>query len=214
MNTHAQKDKLVENMLSIPVEPIQNHQLELEFEFEFVMPESPSSPADHLFLNGRLLPHKFPCPPKKSLSFSTPLSRSMSQTSSVSSKESLMSSRSNSTSSRSSSSSRTSTRVGTMKSDGNERRELMSKAKSLRKKQEVSVYRPSLSPQHGSWHYVTQTPVLKRKVSRKSRADSVLQQGSKRKKQDYRGKRNGWFLWRFCRWFLSTCSGCHAINPR
>ncbi|WOH00221.1 hypothetical protein DCAR_0519579 [Daucus carota subsp. sativus] len=204
MKTHAQKDQLVDDMLAIPVEPIQNHKPELVFEFEFVTPESPSTPADHLFLNGRLLPHKFPFPPTKTLSFNTTLSRSMSQTSSVSSKESLMSSRSNSTSSRSSSSTSTSTRVRTMKGE----------AKSLRKKQEVSAYRPSLSPQHGSWHYVTQTPVLKRKVSRKSRAGSDLQQGSKRKKQDYRGERNGWFLWRFWRWFLSTCSGCHAINPR
>lgn len=211
-----QKNKVVDDKVLKPGKPVQDH----EFEFEFVTPKSPSSPADHLFLNGRLLPHDFPCPPTKSLSLNTTLSRTMSRTSSVSSKDSLMSSRSNSTNSRSSSSS-CSTSARTSTSDVSERRVLMNRSRSARKKQEVYIAnRPSLSKQYGSWQYVTQTPVLTRKTSRKNKADTDIQQGSKRKKQDdkgkkqgEKGKRSGGFFWRFFRWFVSACNECHAINP-
>ncbi|KAL8131521.1 hypothetical protein AgCh_007447 [Apium graveolens] len=212
MENLVQKDKV-----SKPEKPVQDH----EFEFELVTPKSPNSPADHLFLNGRLLPHDFPCPPMKSLSLNTTMSRTMSRTSSVSSKDSLMSSRSNSTNSRSSSSS-CSTSARTSTSDVSERRVLMNRSRSARKKQDVYIAnRPSLSRQYGSWQYVTQTPVLTRKTSRKNKADTDIQQGSKRKKQDddkgkkqgANGKRSGGFFWRFFRWFVSACNECHAINP-
>ncbi|KAL1821548.1 hypothetical protein ACET3Z_016417 [Daucus carota] len=203
--------------VQVPEKAVQEN----EFEFELVTPGSPDSPADHLFLNGRLLPHDFPCPPTKSFSLnSTTLSRTMSRTSSVSSKDSLMSSRSNSTNSRSSSSS-CSTSARTSTSDVSERRVLMSRSRSARKRPEVYVAnRPSLSKQYGSWQYVTQTPVLTRKVSRKHKADTEIQQASKRKKQGgkakqqaVKGKRIAGFFWRFFRWFVSTCNECHAINP-
>ncbi|KAL8147836.1 hypothetical protein AgCh_005236 [Apium graveolens] len=121
----------------------------------------------------------------------------MSRTHSVSSKHSIISSRSNNTNSRSSSSCYTSGRTST--SDVSERRVVMSRVKSLEKKPEQTTNRPSLSPHHRGWHYVTQTPVLNRKVSRKSRAEAGIQQGSKRKKIDDKGKRNGWLFWRICR---------------
>ncbi|KAL2506992.1 uncharacterized protein Fot_30639 [Forsythia ovata] len=75
-----------------------------EFEFECVTPKTPDSPADHLFLNVRLLPHIFPLKSANSFNYSR-------STSSISSKDSLMSSRSNGTNNRRSncSSARTST---------------------------------------------------------------------------------------------------------
>ncbi|KAK4369183.1 hypothetical protein RND71_012975 [Anisodus tanguticus] len=91
--------------------PVQEGQ-EMEFEFSgSVSPGSPKSPADHLFFNGRLLPHYFPCQPASNINSPISYSRSTSRTSSVSSKDSLWSSRSNSLNSRSSciSSARTST---------------------------------------------------------------------------------------------------------
>ncbi|KAK1405124.1 Suppressor protein SRP40 [Heracleum sosnowskyi] len=217
MENLVQGNKVVDDKLSKPVKPIQDQ----EFEFEFVTPKSPNSPADHLFLNGRLLPHDFPCPPTKSLSLNTTLSRTMSRTSSVSSKDSLMSSRSNSTNSRSSSSS-CSTSARTSTSDVSERRVLMNRSRSATRKPELFIAnRPSLSKQYGSWQYVTQTPVLTRKSSRKNKAETDIQQGSKRKKQDVKGKKqgdegkkqSGGFFWRFFRWFVSACNECHAINP-
>lgn len=209
MENLVQKNKVVDDKVSKTVKPIQDH----EFEFELVTPKSPNSPADRLFLNGRLLPHDFPCPPMKSLSFNTTLSRTMSRTSSVSSKDSLMSSRSNSTNSRSSNSS-CSTSARTSTSDVSERRVLMNRSRSARKKPEMyTANRPSLSKQYGNWQYVTQTPVLTRKASRKNKAETDIQQGSKRKKQGDKGKPSGGFFWRFFRWFVSACNECHAINP-
>ncbi|KAL6999544.1 hypothetical protein U1Q18_000704 [Sarracenia purpurea var. burkii] len=71
---------------SFPIMPIQDQlQLpELEFEFKFgcVAPGSPNSPADHLFFNGRLLPHAFP--PFQPPTAGGECSRSTSRTSSVS----------------------------------------------------------------------------------------------------------------------------------
>lgn len=211
MENLVQKNKLVDDKLSIPVKPIQDH----EFEFELVTPRSPHSPADHLFLNGRLLPHDFPCPPTKSLSLNATASRTMSRTSSVNSKDSLMSSRSNSTNSRSSSSSSScSTSARTSTSDTSERRVLMNRSTSARKKQDVyTANRPSLSKQYGGWQYVTQTPVLTRKVSRKNKAATEIQQVSKRTKQGDKEKQSAGFFRRFFRWFVSACNECHAINP-
>lgn len=79
-----------------------------DFEFGSITPDSPStdpyknSPADHLFFNGRLLPHAFPINQPHNIMI-IGNSRTTSRTSSISSKDSLRSSRSNSTNSRSSS---------------------------------------------------------------------------------------------------------------
>lgn len=213
-----QKNKSV-HKFSSPSNPIQDH--ELEFEFGSVTPSSPTSPADHLFLNGRLLPHDFPCPPAKPMSIT--LSRSTSRTSSVSSKDSLMWSRSNSTSSGSSSSCSTSARTSI--SDASERKILISRAKTSASKKpfEREIYqgkKPVLTPQYGSQRrqFITQTPVLSRKVLHRSKAEStrVLEKDQlKAGKKRVKGKRNGsrGFCWRFFSWFVSACNECHAISP-
>lgn len=97
------------------------------FEFGSITPDSPStdpyknSPADHLFFNGRLLPHSFPIQPPN---ISVDNSRTTSRTSSISSKDSLRSSRSNSTNSRSSSCS-----SGRTSSSDNSERKLLYQSK-------------------------------------------------------------------------------------
>ncbi|KAM6584576.1 hypothetical protein CsatB_011578 [Cannabis sativa] len=121
-------------------EPDNNHHSRgssSDFEFGSITPDSPysddpskNSPADHLFFNGKLLPHSFPFQPTNTTSIysvvSENSSRSMikSRTSSSSSKDSMMSSRSNSTNSRSSTSScsSSSARTSSSSSDNSERR--------------------------------------------------------------------------------------------
>ncbi|VVA16680.1 PREDICTED: probable membrane-associated kinase regulator [Prunus dulcis] len=94
---------------SFPSTPI--HEQDSDFEFGCFTPDSASStdpckdsPADHLFFNGRLLPHAFPFQPISNGFMGVDSnSRRTSRMSSISSKDSIMSSRSNSTNSRSSS---------------------------------------------------------------------------------------------------------------
>jgi hypothetical protein len=99
-----------------------------DFEFGSITPDSPStdpyknSPADHLFFNGRLLPHAFPVQTPNIITIDN--SRSTSRTSSISSKDSLRSSRSNSTNSRSSSCS-----SGRTSSSDNSERKLLFQSK-------------------------------------------------------------------------------------
>ncbi|KAH0979975.1 hypothetical protein GBA52_007152 [Prunus armeniaca] len=106
---------------SFPSTPI--HEQDSDFEFGCFTPDSASStdpckdsPADHLFFNGRLLPHAFPFQPISNGFMGVDSnSQRTSRTSSISSKDSLMSSRSNSTNSRSSS-------ARTSSSDNSERK--------------------------------------------------------------------------------------------
>lgn len=206
------------NKYSFPSTPIQDD--EVEFEFGCVTsPGSPNSPADHFFLNGRLLPHEFPCPPAKRTSN---VSRSTSRTSSFSSKDSLeSSSRSssiNSMSSSCSSSARTST------SDGPDRKILMrsgarssaSKTAGTRKSIMYQVSRPVLTPQYGSqrWQFIAPVPVLSGKVSPRKRAESRIAEVPKGKK-GVGGKSKGsiGFCRRFFCWFVSACIECHAREP-
>ncbi|CAI9784222.1 unnamed protein product [Fraxinus pennsylvanica] len=121
-----------------------------EFEFGCVTkPGPPNSPADHLFFNGKLLPHVFPLNrPANNFSYSR----------STSSKDSLMSSCSNSTDSRSSScsSARTST------SEASERKILSTRGK-------VPGKKPVLNPQYNycssqRWQFIRPSPVLMHQV--------------------------------------------------
>ncbi|GLU23336.1 hypothetical protein SLE2022_393530 [Rubroshorea leprosula] len=201
-------------IFSFPSTPIQESS---DFEFDSFTPDSPSldpykdSPADHLFFNGRLLPHAFPLPPAKWSS-----SCGTSRTSSVSSKDSLslMSSRSNSTNSRSSS---CSSSARTSWSDGSDRRLLYHyrsrnrayKAMGASKMVTVQLYGDSQR-----WQYITPvvSPGLKREGSRRKNNNNGVakKQGSDREKGG--GRQAG--PWRkILRSFLLVCRECHAMEP-
>ncbi|KAG8386342.1 hypothetical protein BUALT_Bualt03G0138900 [Buddleja alternifolia] len=190
-----------------------------QFEFGCVTtPGSPNSPADHLFFNGKLLPHVFPT---QTTSHNFSCSRSTSRTSSISSsKDSLMSSRSNSTNSRSSncSSARTSTsdqasERKTASFDGN-----IPARTSVRKERN----RPGLGSQYqyGSsqrWQLMAAAPVLKHQGSRSRKIDHVLDRKGSKKSSGVDIDENCndgklWFGKRILKSFVSACKECHAIE--
>ncbi|KAL2245439.1 uncharacterized protein LOC105165400 [Sesamum indicum] len=211
-NRRRQNSSSSGEMFSFPV--INPRGLEPDqFEFGSVTtPGSPNSPADHLFSNGKLLPHVFPVQPPNGYSFS----RSTSRTSSIGSKDSLMSSRSNSTNSRSScSSARTST------SEANSERRLspvdgnFPGRISVRK--ERNVTRPS-QYQYGScqrWQLIAAAPVLKHQGSRSRKVEVLERKGSKKSRENIDGDPGGaksWFGRRILKSFVSACKECHAIK--
>ncbi|XP_010324370.1 uncharacterized protein [Solanum lycopersicum] len=212
--------------------PVQEGE-EMEFEFSgSVSPGSPKSPADHLFFNGRLLPHYFPCQPVSNINSPISFSRSTSRTSNASSRDSLWSSRSNSTNSRSScsSSARTST------SECSER-----KLMNQRNNSAFAMYRNSSNNMNFSttlhtgispkWQFIaTPAPVMKKKQqfsapAMKKKGQFVLKsqkqsaKGGKEMKSKKQRKENGkrkvrfWFLRRVFRKFMSACRECHAMEP-
>ncbi|CAA3024169.1 Hypothetical predicted protein [Olea europaea subsp. europaea] len=175
-----------------------------EFEFECVTPKTPDSPADHLFLNGRLLPHVFQLQSANSFNYSR-------STSSVISKDSLMSSRSNSTNSRisNSSSARTST------SEASERKVMNGpKIPSKLPANTAAVALPYCSSR--GWQFIAPAPVLMHQGSRsrpRKAADAVEPRESKSRKQGKNGSDlRGWFGRRVLRSFVSSCKECHAIR--
>ncbi|KZV23237.1 hypothetical protein F511_05076 [Dorcoceras hygrometricum] len=182
-----------------------------KFEFGCVTtPGSPNSPADHLFLNGRLLPHVFPI--QTSNNHSLTYSRSTSRTSSTGSKDSLMSSRSNSTNSRSSSA-RTST------STDHYCNPELRKASNMAKKERSTIHvRPVLHThecQYGSsqkWQFIAAAPVLKHQGSRSRKVDHVLERTGSRKSKRSDGGLRPWFGKRVFKSFVSACKECHAIK--
>lgn len=204
-----------------------------DFEFGCVTPDSPiddpfkDSPADHLFFNGRLLPHAFPFQPaaniiKSNNGLVTAASRFTSRTSSMSSsgkEESLTSSRSNSTNSRSSSCS-SSARTSYSDCAASERKLIYHGR--IRAKHATSrvvsgqVYGSSQSQR---WQFIT-TPVpasLSREGSRRRKME-VVDQGSitRAKRQDQRKVvvvKKQQLGRRLFRWFVSACKECHAIEP-
>ncbi|XP_059444593.1 uncharacterized protein LOC132176418 [Corylus avellana] len=185
-----------------------------DFEFGSITPDSPStdpyknSPADHLFFNGRLLPHSFPIQPPN---ISVDNSRTTSRTSSISSKDSLRSSRSNSTNSRSSSCS-----SGRTSSSDNSERKLLYQSKfssttpGVRDRYQAQVYGSSQR-----WQYITPVPFLSREPSRRKKMEVVGKEGiSKKQAKKERKEAGSWpagrrFFW----WFVSACKECHAMEP-
>ncbi|XP_062086999.1 uncharacterized protein LOC133793719 [Humulus lupulus] len=215
-----------------------------DFEFGSITPDSPfsndpckNSPADHLFFNGRLLPHAFPFQPTSGAIYGleSENSRAMltSRTSSTSSKDSLMSSRSNSTNSRSSS---CSSSARTSSSDNSERRLLYrqsSKTTSVMGRDQrygggTNTGSKAVSAQvYGSsqrWQFMAPVPALSRETSlRRKKAAEVSGNNSKNHDEDRRSlpkKKNRTavvkrlrFGRRVFRWFLAACKECHAIEP-
>ncbi|OMO88953.1 hypothetical protein CCACVL1_08089 [Corchorus capsularis] len=210
-------------IFSFPSTP--NQDQESDFEFGCFTPESPSqdpyrtSPADHLFFNGRLLPHAFPLQPVAAAHHDQYGSRGTSRTSSINSKDSLMSSRSNSTNSRSSCSS-----ARTSSSENSERRFLYhSRSHACHKASKLVT--AQLYGDSQRWQYITPIPTLKRDVSkRKDGGVGVNKDALRAKKQvdhhhhhqeksiiSSRAK-SGPCL-RIFRLFLLICRECHAMEP-
>ncbi|XWS52089.1 hypothetical protein CRYUN_Cryun11dG0037400 [Craigia yunnanensis] len=198
-----------------------NKDQDSDFEFGCFTPDSPSqdpcrtSPADHLFFNGRLLPHAFPLQPATMVAADHMSSRGTSRTSSINSKDSLMSSRSNSTNGRSSCSS-----ARTSSSDNSERRLLYhSKIHACNNKASKMVT-AQLYGDSQRWQYITPVPVLKREVSRRKDSGIVVKEDLRAKIQgDHhqerstnRGKSSGSCL-RLFRLFLLVCREWHAMEP-
>ncbi|XP_022717744.1 uncharacterized protein LOC111276233 [Durio zibethinus] len=203
-------------IFSFPSTP--NQDQDSDFDFGCFTPDSPSqdpyrtSPADHLFVNGRLLPHAFPLQPATMVAADNS-SRGTSRTSSINSKDSFMSSRSNSTNSRSSCSS-----ARTSSSDNSERRLLYhSKIRACNKASKMVT--AHLYGDSQRWQYITAVPVLKREVSGRKNSGVVAKEASRAKKQvDHHQEksttrgRSGPCL-RFVRFFLLACRECHAMEP-
>ncbi|XP_021912258.1 uncharacterized protein LOC110825975 [Carica papaya] len=219
---------------STPNEDSQNS----DFEFGCLTPDSPSqdphrdSPADHLFCNGRLLPHAFPSPQRTAMARLThSSSRATSRTSSVSSKDSLMSSRSNSTNSRSSRSSSCSS-ARTSSSDNSERRMLYYTRVSSRSKNSTTMASKLVTAQlYGSsqrWQYITPVPVAALKREGSKRKNSVSgrviigkEELKKTKSNELRREEKSSRrrstkpgpCRRFFRSLLLACKECHAMEP-
>lgn len=196
-----------------------------DFEFGCLTPDSPStdpnknSPADHLFFNGRLLPHSFPfrsSPSAATANSALTASRGTSRTSSIGSKDySLVSSRSNSTNSSCSSSARTSS------SDNSERRLLYCRqgSKSSASNGALGSSKAVSARVYGSsqrWQFMAPVPALSRDSSRRRK---VVERNEKQEKKAAAAKakkrsRRPWRLGRrLFRWILTACRKCHAIEP-
>ncbi|KAK7257201.1 hypothetical protein RIF29_30995 [Crotalaria pallida] len=230
-NNNRRKKSISGDSFSFPSTPNNDS----DFEFGSLTPDSPSSdpcktsPADHLFFNGRLQPHSFPV-----VMFHRPIGAgaiTTSRTSSISSKGSLVSSRSNSTNSRSSCSSS----ARTSSSDTSERKLFHNKVSSLTSSSSsygkgascnnmVNNNRSKVLSQHnyayGSskrWQYITPAPVLSRDASKRSRKGDMKQGKKKKKKKKMVEKGSGGMRLRFggriLRWFVMACRECHAMEP-
>ncbi|KAJ6298141.1 hypothetical protein OIU76_019305 [Salix suchowensis] len=218
---HHQKTRSREHIFSFPSTPSSLDQ-DSDFEFGCLTPESPScdpnksSPADHLFFNGRLLPHSFPVlqqhQPATTLLVDN-IYRGTSRASSVSCRDSLMSSRSNSTnSSRSSVSS-----ARTSSSDSSERRRFHNNTTRTKTPLASKAVMAQLYGSSQRWQHIMPVPaaVLKREDSRRKSGGILVEEGliSSRKHVE-KGKRDRAGIWRrFFRSFLVACRECHAMEP-
>ncbi|WOH02993.1 hypothetical protein DCAR_0522383 [Daucus carota subsp. sativus] len=214
-----------------------DHGFEIEFEFCRVAEPgaSPNAPADHLFSNGRLVPHDFPCSPKnifKSLSrsenqrsssfgsFSScshSLSRSGSQRSSSFGSSSSSGSDSCSWSQRSSSSISS---CRTSISDASaEKPEFFHAIRAEQTRKPYKARKHDLTRDNGSqkWQFIAPVSVLNGNVRHRSKKSSQRKKSEvadhqKVLKSKNEEKSKG--LWRrFLCLFVSTCNEFHAIEP-
>ncbi|KAL8144983.1 hypothetical protein AgCh_003267 [Apium graveolens] len=208
---------------SLPEMAISHDDHDLEFKFCRVIEpgESPDSPADHLFSNGLLVPHDFPCSSSKHLNLA---SRSTSWGSSKEGSEFSSSSRSNSCSSSqrsstsscsSSSSSRTST------SNAISERRVLIRARrprssaNKRAPEAYKVHKHFSTEEHGSrkWQFIAAAPVLSGNVLHKSGKVKETSIAGVADKKVSKNKKEGKSNWRrfFCL-CVSACSEFHAIE--
>ncbi|KAF6141931.1 hypothetical protein GIB67_037899 [Kingdonia uniflora] len=194
---------------------------ECEFEFGLIPPDSPTcdqinnSPADLLFFNGQLLPHKFPFPPVKSASVD--YSRPISRVSSISSKDSFTSSRSNSSNSRSSiSSARTSTSERSNSQLSGSRNAVAKTAITRGRNHATKGFRLQACGFSQKWQFIKSAPVLKSSdnMSHAKKIETMVQQESSLKKlvKD-QSNVSSWFGLKLIRAFLSACTRCHGLQP-
>ncbi|CAI0408425.1 unnamed protein product [Linum tenue] len=207
-----------------PKETTKPHPDSDEFEFGRFPPDSPtgqstdqsSSPADHLFSNGRLLPHSFPLPMlvhnnKKEFFLSPP------------SDLSLLSSRSNSVSSSSSSvtTARSSLSTSSSSSSSDHNRRLVSSSKLAGRKQSTITSTPVASKVVMAQLYGDSSQRWQHLVPPlRSRSGRVVGKGGKsppaRKKKQPAGSSGGGgdgFCRKLLRWLLVACRECHALEP-
>ncbi|KAK1395589.1 hypothetical protein POM88_005452 [Heracleum sosnowskyi] len=190
----------------------------LEFKFCSVMEagDSPESPADHLFSNGRLVPHDFPFSSSKSLNLA---SRSTSWGSSKDGSEFSSSSWSNSCSSSQRSSSSSSSSLTSTSHSISERRVLIRarrpRSSAIKRAPETyKAHKHVSTAEHGSrkWQFIAAAPVLNGnvlpkggKVKVRNRAESADQKVPRNKEE---GKSNRSWRRFFCLFEF------HAIEPR
>ncbi|KAL7087631.1 hypothetical protein ACP275_13G079100 [Erythranthe tilingii] len=209
----------MENKFSFPAPGTDSDQ----FEFGPVTtPSSPKSPADHLFFNGKLLPHVFPVQTLPNNYSNYSYSRSTSRASSMSSREySLMSSRSNSTNSRSSNCSSARTSTSTCEAADLQRRSISSSSSNVsRKNNNNNITRPPpvapLKNQHGAtsqrWQLIAAAPVLNHQGSRSRNKAVVADQIVLERKGSKKSDTKLWFGRRILKSFVSACKECHAIK--
>ncbi|KAK1395588.1 hypothetical protein POM88_005451 [Heracleum sosnowskyi] len=206
---------------SLPEMVISKDDHDLEFKFCCIMEPGASSdaPADHLFSNGRLVPHDFPSSSSKSLNLA---SRSTSWGSSKDGSEFSSSSRSNSCSSSQRSSSSSSSSLTSTSGAISERRVLIRarrpRSSAIKRAPETyKAHKHVSTPEHGSrkWQFIAAAPVLNGnvlhksvKITGRSKAESADQKVSKNKKE---GRSNR--CWRrFLCLLVSACNEFHAIE--
>lgn len=201
---------------SFPIFPLLEEEDHDEHRVGFEFGGSPSpidSPADHLFFNGRLLPHAFPSQVPMINNTFYSLSRSTSVTSSKD--YSFVSSRSNSRSSSCSSARTSVSTTDSASSTASYERKLFVPHHRQRHRPKVlsgsasrrSVTTSSLSsPHYGSQFIITPPALILKKKKRKKEEEGKC--GSRARKAN-----KTWFWRRFFRSFVSACKECHAINP-
>lgn len=224
MEHHHHQKTSSREIFSFPSTPSQDQ--DSDFEFGCLTPDFPptddpymSSPADHLFSNGRLLPHSFPVvlqqqkqSPATSMVLIESISRASSRNSSLSSRGSLMSSRSNSVNSSRSSVSSSSARTS-WSSDNSERRLLYHSTKLSRKTPMASkVIMEQLYGSSQRWQHVMPMPALKRDDSRRKNNGAVIKKKEGDHQHGKKDKSSG-ICRRFFRSFLVACRECHAMEP-
>lgn len=193
-----------------------------DFEFEFSSPSSKNSPADHLFFNGKLLPHSFPSQKTNSILMGSFASRTSSESSKDSSYSSLMSSRSNSSNSSSSSA-----RTSYSSADYSERRHLYhSKLPSIKAgRSSMERYKPPsnkdvVAQLYGSqrWQFITPpVPSLSRETSsrrRRSPEQAVIKEEKSSKEAKKKTKKKKSLCRRFFESFMAGCKQCHAMETQ
>lgn len=215
---HFRKQDMSFEDFSLPEMVISQDDHDLEFKFCSVIEpgSSPDAPADHLFLNGRLVPHDFPCSSSKSLNL---VSRSTSWGSSRDGSEFSSSSRSNSGSSSQRSSSSGYSSI-TSTSDVISETKVLRQARRPRSSRAPEIYKVHKNVstlEHGSrkWEFIAAAPVLtgnvlhkNRKLKERNRAEVSDQKVSKAQKE---GRSTGRWRRFFCM-FVSACNEFHAIE--
>ncbi|XP_047335484.1 uncharacterized protein LOC124939010 [Impatiens glandulifera] len=189
---------------------------EPEFEFGNAgnTPHSPKSPADHLFSNGKLLPHSFPAfQPSVGTQFAGIYGRN----SSVSSRDSMTSSRSNSTSSNRSSTS-VSARNSVSSTDSTEiRRSLRNdRKKMMMMRNDLDLFHNNNNnrcSQSQRWQFIAPMPAVGRQGSGRRKEDvaAATKATTKAAAATATEKQKVGMGKRILKSIVNACKDCHAM---